>query len=75
MAYWLDPLAKCVGNLKEFYCDETSDIADMPTTSTEGTPQSDDSTIHHTVAKGSSVYCIGDSSIYILNSQDIWKQQ
>lgn len=75
MSYWIDSTAKCVGGQKEFYCDETSDISTMPTSSAEGTPQTGDTTAHKKCAKGSSVYCIGNSSVYILNSLDQWKVQ
>lgn len=75
MGYWIDPTEKCVGNQKSFYCDTTSDIATLPTASAEGTPQSDSSTVHKKVAKGSSVYCIGNARLYILDSTNTWKQQ
>lgn len=75
MAYWIDPTAKCVGNVKEFYCDDASDIDTMPTSSEEGTVQEGSTSAHKKCAKGSSTYCIGNSTVYILNSLDQWKVQ
>lgn len=73
--YWIDLTANCVGGQKEFYCDTQQDIENMPTSSKEGVVQEDNSSAHKKCAKGSSVYCIGNSSVYILNSSDEWKQQ
>jgi len=74
MAYWIDPTEKSVGNKKSFYCDTTSDIADMPTSSSEGVPQTD-TVAHKVVAPGSDVYVISEAKMYILNSLDNWVEQ
>lgn len=52
--------------------DERSEISDLPTTSSEGTPQDGDSTLHLKVAKGSTALVIEDSSVWKLNSNDEW---
>ena len=75
MAYWLDESsdANNMGSTKQkdFYCDSSADISDLPTSQHEGVPQGDTVT-HKKVDKGSSCLCIGDSTLYMLNSEDQW---
>lgn len=56
----------------DFIMDSAADLSSLPGINKYGTPQPDDSTVHLPVEKGSSVLCIGDASLYILNSQNQW---
>lgn len=72
MAYWIDYNNSYVPSRQMSYmCDTTSDIADLPTSSNEGAIMNDDVT-HKTCKEGSFCLCIGDSSGWMLNSQDQW---
>ena len=74
MAYWLDHNIEYVpGGQKSYYCDSSADIADLPTSSNEGTPMND-SVTHLKCEPGSFCLCIGDSSGWILNSEDVWTE-
>lgn len=75
MAYWLDESSE-TNNMgssrqKDFYCDSSEDIVNLPTSTHEGVPQGDTVT-HKKVDKGSSCLCMGESSLYMLNSDDEW---
>lgn len=72
MAYWIDYNNSYVPSRQMSYmCDTASDIADLPTSSNEGAIMNDDVT-HKTCKEGSFCLCIGDSSGWILNSNDEW---
>ena len=75
MAYWFDDLitSNATGGTRQidFYCDTAADIADLPTSEHEGVNQGDTVT-HKKVDKGSSCLCIGNSSLYMLDSNDNW---
>lgn len=72
MAYWIDHNNSYVpaGQIS-YMCDDSSDIPDLPTSSAEGKPMSD-SVTHKKCKAGSFCLCIGDSSGWMLNSQDQW---
>lgn len=73
MAYWIDNTdSDQTGNTKAFMCDAASDISSLPTSSAEG--GGDDIVARQKVAKGSSCLCLGEGTLYILNSSDIWVQ-
>lgn len=55
-----------------FIADSSSDIANLPTSSSPGLPQEGDSTAHLPVKAGSSCLCLNPGSFYILNTQDEW---
>ena len=77
MAYWYDDTSsgrRTTHNVTDFIMDDDSDVANLPTSTTEGVPQPPDTTLHRKVAKGSSALSIGSSSLFMLNSQDQWVQ-
>lgn len=57
-----------------FICDTPDDLADLPTSTREGTPQAGDSSIDDKVVAGSTCLCISTSDVYMLNSDDVWKK-
>ena len=72
MAYFLDHNVEYLpGGQKSYFCDTASDVADLPTSSAEGANMGD-SVTHLKCAPGSFCLCIGDSSGWILNSEDQW---
>ena len=74
MAYWID---HNTGDVPEgqfsYFCDEPSDIPDLPTSQHEGKDMGDRVT-NRKCKPGSFCLCIGDSSGWILNSLDEWKE-
>lgn len=76
MAYWIDSSTSYTGMgypvQRDFYCDTSADINDLPTSTHEGVQQGNDTVSCKPVSKGSSCLCIGSSSLYVLNSQDKW---
>ena len=76
MAYWIDDhdpvISSSTSDQRNFYCDTTADIADLPGIDRFGVQQGDDTLSYHPVGPGSSCLCIGAGSLYILNSQDVW---
>lgn len=72
MAYFLDHNSNYVpSGQKVFYCDEPSDIDNLPTSKKEGAPQNGTVT-DNKVQPGSSCLCISTGDLYILNSNDEW---
>lgn len=74
MSYWIDASQQYTGypTQRNFFCDATDDIAKLPTSTTPGVQQGDDTVSCQIVSPGSVCYCIGSSAIYTLNSQDTW---
>ena len=74
MAYWYDESNKLNGSSQQvsFWCDSDSDISTLPTSSTEGTPQTGNDTLHKKIAKGSTCISIATSTMFVLNSNDQW---
>ena len=74
MAYWYDEETKVNGSSHQvsFWCDSDADVADLPTSTTEGVKQGDSDTLHLPVAKGSSCISIDTATMFVLNSSDIW---
>ena len=75
MSFWYDdlsPRSTSSRRVVSFCADQTSDLASLPTSTTEGIPQGTDSTLHNKVAKGSTCLVIEDSSVWMLNSSDEW---
>lgn len=72
--YWISNDSKIYGSSKQvpFYCDSSADIANLPTSQNAGVQQGEDNVSCLPCAKGSSCFCIGDSTLYILNSSDVW---
>ena len=74
--YWIDTSSESHGSpiQTSFFCDTTSDIQNLPTSTAEGVKQGDDDISCRKCNKGSFCICIEDGSGWILNSQDIWTQ-
>ena len=74
--YWIDESsqARGVGEQRDFYCDDTSDVQNLPTSHSPGVQQGDDTVSCQPCGIGSFCLCIGSSSGYILNSYDIWTE-
>ena len=74
--YWLDSAQSYSGseNQRDFFCDTPDDIPNLPTSSHEGIQQGDDTVSCQIVEKGSSCFCISPNALYVLNSQDEWKE-
>jgi len=74
MAYWIDESnqARGTSNQMSYYCDTTADVQDLPTSTTPGVQQGEDTISCRPCGKGSFCLCIGTSSGYILNSNDQW---
>ena len=72
--YWISESSKNYGSSQQvpFYCDSSADIANLPTSQNAGVQQGEDTVSCLPCAKGSSCFCIGDSSLYVLNSSDAW---
>jgi len=72
--YWIDEEAQThgAGRQVSFICDSSSDLAHLPTSSTPGQQQGEDTVSCLPCAKGSSCICIATSSMYMLNSNDQW---
>lgn len=72
--YWLDVTQNYTGYplIRNFFCDEPSDIANLPTSTTEGVQQGSDTVSCQKVNAGSSCLCIGSGELYMLNSSDTW---
>ena len=62
-------------NRVAFIADGTSDIANLPTTTTPGVPQGADNVSFEPVTAGSVVFIISTSDVYMLDSTDTWVKQ
>lgn len=72
--YWIDTTQEYTGTpaIRNFFCDATSDVNDLPTSSALGVQQGEDTISCQKVNPGSFCLCIGTGSGYILNSNDQW---
>ena len=72
--YWLDTTQEYTGTpgIRNFFCDDPSDIPNMPTSTSEGVQQGDDTVSCQMVNPGSFCLCIGSSEGYMLDSSDNW---
>ena len=72
--YWLDSSQQYAGypTQRDFYCDTPEDIPNLPTSSTPGIQQGDDTVSCQIVSPGSSCMCISPATLYFLNSKDQW---
>lgn len=72
--YWIDTTQEYTGTppIRNFFCDTTSDVNDLPTSQHEGVKQGEDTISCQKVNPGSFCLCIATSSGYILNSNDQW---
>ena len=74
--YWFDTsnaVEKTSSRVRYFMCDDEQDIANLPTSQDEGTPQGD-SVTHLPCSKGSTCTCLDPAGVYVLNSRDEWKK-
>lgn len=74
MSYWLDTNQDYAGTpaQRDFWCDTTDDVQNLPTSTTLGVQQGDDTVSCQKCNKGSTCFCISPASLYILNSEDKW---
>lgn len=73
MAYWINQAGNSTRpNWRQFYCDADTDIANLPTSATEGVKQDGDSAAHKACSVGSECLVLGTTSVYVLNSSDEW---
>ena len=75
MAYWIDESSIIRGssNQTAFMADTDADISKLPTTSTPGMQQGEDTISCKPVGQGSSCFVIDSSKVYMLKSTDEWK--
>lgn len=52
------------GQIADFFCDDASDVADLPQFAEE-----------RNLSMGSSCYCIDTGELYIMKSDGSWKKQ
>lgn len=76
MSYWIDPTQEDVGTppQRDFMCDTPADVPNLPTMTRLGVQQGEDTVSNQIVEKGSSCFCISPVGLYILNSEDEWKE-
>ena len=72
--YWIDTSAQTFGSPQQisFLADSSSDIANLPTSTTEGVQQGDDTVSCRKCPKGSFCITIAEGAGYFLNSNDQW---
>lgn len=74
MAYWISERGP---NSKSFVCDYVSDVAKLPTNKALGASQEDrhdNDFIRQMTSEGSDVIVLEDASVYMLNSEGVWKK-
>lgn len=75
--FWIDPNQEYAAGTpvqRDFWCDTPEDIANLPTSSSPGIQQGEDTVSCQICAKGSTCFCISPVGLYILNSEDEWKE-
>ena len=74
--YWINNSNETHGSSKQvpFMCDTLADISNLPTSQASGVQQGEDTASCLPCAKGSSCFCIGESSLFMLNSSDVWTE-
>ena len=71
--YWINENeTKGTSRQLAFYCDTTSDIPNLPTSQASGVQQGEDEVSCLPCKIGSSCLCLGNSSLWILNSSNVW---
>lgn len=77
MAYWIQEYGQKSGanraDWKMFHCDYTSDLADLPTVTTEGVEQECDITAHELAKQGDQCLCLEDATVWELGYESGWK--
>lgn len=75
MSYWIDATTKANNPRQlQFYVDTDADISKLPTTSTNGVKQGNDSFSCRPCGKGSVAFSIASGNLFVLNSSDNWVQ-
>ena len=75
MAYWINQAGNNNrANWRQFYCDTDTDIKNLPTSIAEGTKQDVDIVAHKKCSIGSECMSLTTSKVYILGSDNIWKE-
>lgn len=73
MAYYIDHTESYMPERQiSFIADSSRDIPNLPTSSSPGLPQENDSTAHLPVKPGSCCLCLSPVNLYMLNSMDEW---
>ena len=74
MAYWIDSDKEYVGTpaQMDFWCDTPDDVQNLPTSSTMGVQQGEDTVSCQMVNKGSTCISIEPIKMFVLNSEDRW---
>lgn len=74
--YWIDSATADTGTppQRDFWCDTPDDISNLPTSIHLGVQQGDDTVSNQIVAHGSTCFCISPVGLYVLNSEDEWKE-
>ena len=72
--YWLDESSKTqgTGTQRDFYCDSSSDIPNLPTSTALGVQQGEDTVSCQPCGIGSFCLSIADATGYFLNSDNQW---
>lgn len=75
MAYWINQVGNSNrANWRSFYADTDGDIANLPTSSQEGVKQEVDPIAHKRCSIGSECMSLGSSKVYVLGSDNTWKE-
>lgn len=70
MAYWINESGNSNNsNYREFGCDKLADIPKLPTSTTEGEYQENDSVASKPCAVGSTCICLENSSVWMLGKE------
>ena len=70
MAYWIQKAGNANNSAyRLFYCDFIKDLKLLPTQTTEGAPQKDDTVSSQKCGYGSECYCLEDCSVHILGKE------
>lgn len=73
MAYWIDESANFTNSRQiHFFMDSDSDVTDLPTSSSSGTPQTGDTVSCRPCGKGSRAFSIQSGTTYYLDSTGEW---
>lgn len=76
MAYWIQKPATNENNsgYRFFYCEEESDVANLPTSTQDGVQQENDTVSNKRCAVGSEACVISTGNVYVLQkTTDTWE--
>ena len=73
VAYWINKSGNDNRpNWRQFYCDDESDMDNLPTSFKDGMRQKIDTSAHKPCSIGSECLCIKTGKIVVLGSDDVW---